>query len=416
MQKLKLIGPFTQAITMDSLPLKGPLSDDQIEAIDHAGILVNGAVIEAVGAFRELKSLTTNVEQVIGDLTAIPGMTDVHTHICWAGSRTGDYAMRLSGKSYLEIAQKGGGIWSTVTKTREMREEDLALITALHAEKMLQRGATTLEVKSGYGLNAETELKMLKAIHRAGKITQADLIPTCLAAHMKPKDFEGSARDYLDYTIRSILPEVIAGKLSNRVDVYVDEGAFGIQDALYYLNAAKSLGFEVVVHANQFTRGGVRLAVEVGAISADHLETCTDEDIRLLAKGEVIPVALPGASLGLGTGFAPARKLLDAGTSLVIASDWNPGSAPMGNLLMQAAVLGVYEKLTMAETLAAITCRAPAALKMNERGVLRPGMLADFIAFPCSDYREILYNQGGLLPSMVWKRGKRVRESKHYCL
>jgi imidazolonepropionase len=407
--KLRLIGPFTQAITMDDLPLKGPLSDDQLKVIDHAGILINGTAIEAIGAFRELKSLASEVERVEGELTVMPGMIDVHTHICWAGSRAGDYAMRLSGKSYLEIAQKGGGIWSTVTKTREINQEDLALRTAHHAERMLQQGITTIEVKSGYGLDAEAEWKMLKAIQRAGEITRADLVATCLAAHIKPKDFAGSAREYLDYVVRNVLPVVMASKLSNRVDIYVDEGAFGTRDAIQYLSAAKELGFDVVIHANQFTTGGVRIAVEVGALSADHLEATTEEDIQLLAASDVIPVALPGASLGLGAGFAPARKLLDAGTSLAIASDWNPGSAPMGNLLMQAAVLGIYEKLTMAETLAAITCRAIAALRLNDRGILGPDMLADFIAFPCSDYREILYNQGGMMPEAVWKRGRRLR-------
>ncbi len=408
MHKLKLIGPFAQALTMDNIPLKSPLSDDQLEVINHAGILVNGTAIEAIGAFRELKSLASEVEPVEGELTIMPGMIDVHTHICWAGSRAGDYAMRLSGKNYLEIAQQGGGIWSTVTRTRETGLEDLVLITAGHADKMLRQGITTIEVKSGYGLDADAEWKMLKAIRRAAEITRADLVPTCLAAHIKPKDFAGSAKEYLEYTVKSILPVVMTGKLSNRVDIYVDEGAFDPQDAFCYLNDAKELGFDVVVHANQFNRGGVSLAVRVGALSADHLEACTEQDIHLLAASDVIPVALPGASMGLGTAFAPARKLLDAGTSLVVASDWNPGSAPMGNLLMQAAVMGVYEKLTMAETLASITCRAAVALRLTDRGILRSGMLSDFIAFPCSDYREIVYNQGSLVPEVVWKRGRRV--------
>lgn len=408
MHKLKLIGPFAQAVTMDNLPVKGPLSDDRLEIIDHAGILVNGEMIEAIGAFRELKSLTLKIEPVEGDFVVLPGMIDVHTHLCWSGSRAKDYAMRLSGSSYLEIARQGGGIWSTVTKTREVGMEELAGLTALHANRLLHQGTTTVEVKSGYGLNADSERKILNAIRKANEITKNDLIPTCLAAHIKPKDFEGSAREYLNYLIQDLLPGIKAEKLSHRVDIYVDEGAFNIQDALYYLNAAKALGFDVVVHADQFKPGGAQLAVEVGALSADHLEASSDEDIALLARSKVIPVALPGASLGLGAGFAPARKLLNTGAPLVIASDWNPGSAPMGNLLMQAAILGIYEKLTMAETLAAITCRAASALRLTDRGVLKPGMLADFIAFPCGDYREILYNQGGMGPEIIWKRGRLV--------
>lgn len=408
MHKLKLIGPFTQAVTMDNLPLKGPLSDDQLGIISQAGILVNGDRIEAIGPFRELKSLTPVLEPVKGEQVVMPGWVDSHTHICWAGSRAGDYAMRLAGKSYLEIAQQGGGIWSTVTNTRNAGLEELAGLTADRANRLLRMGITTIEVKSGYGLNADAERKMLKAVQNANMLTPADLVPTCLAAHIKPRDFDGTGREYLEYIIRDLLPGIRLEKLSNRVDIYVDEGAFETGDALHYITAAKELGFDVVVHADQFSPGGARLAVAVGAMSADHLEASTDEDIRLLAGSNVIPVALPGASLGLGVHFTPARKLLDAGASLVIASDWNPGSAPMGNLLMQAAVLGVAEKLTMAETLAAITCRAVAALRLNDRGILGPGLLADFIAFPCSDYREIVYNQGGMGPGMVWKRGKRV--------
>lgn len=405
--KLKLIGPFRQAVSMNGIHAKGPVKDGQLEIVDNAGILVGGEIIEAIGAFRDLKSLTPVVEPVEGDYTVMPGMIDVHTHSCWAGSRAGDYSKRLAGKSYSEIAQSGGGIWSTVTKTREASLEELTLLTVRRAEKLLRQGTTTLEVKSGYGLDADTERKMLGVIQKANENTGADLVPTCLAAHSKPKDYTGSALEYLNFLVRVVLPAVKSNNLSNRVDIYIDEGAFNVQDARLFLTEARQLGFDVVIHADQFTPGGARLAVELGALSADHLEVTTDEDIQLLAASNVIPVALPGASLGLGTGFAPARKLLDAGASLVIASDWNPGSAPMGNLLTQAAILGMYEKLTMAETLSALTFRAANALRLSDRGIIKPGMLADFIAFPCSDYQEILYNQGGMMPEIVWKRGIR---------
>jgi len=408
MDKLKLIGPFTQLLTMDELPLKGPLSDDQLQVVGNAGILVRGDTIEAVGPFRELNSLTPVTEKTDAACTVIPGMIDVHTHICWAGTRAADYAKRLSGKNYIQIAEEGGGIWSTVTKTRQAPVELLAQITAAHAEIMLTEGTTTIEVKSGYGLNTETELKMLRAILAAGNSTRADLIPTCLAAHIKPRDFEGSTQQYLEYVVNEILKAVQAEKLAGRADIYIDKGAFATEEGRYFMRAARNMGFDISVHSDQFYRGGLRLAVEFEAVSADHLEATTDEDIRLLANSNVIPVALPGASLGLGEGFAPVRKLLNEGASLAIASDWNPGSAPMGKLLMQASVLGVYEKLTMAETLAALTCRAAPVLRLNDRGILRPGMLADFIAFPCTDYKEILYSQGALPVSGVWKRGKRI--------
>ena len=179
---------------------------------------------------------------------------------------------------------------------------------------------------------------------------------------------------------------------------------------MYYLQEAKKLGFDVIVHADQFTTGGSEVAVAIGAVSADHLEVSTDREISLLARSEVIPVSLPGASIGLGCSFSPARRILDAGCSLAVASDWNPGSAPMGDILLQACILGVYEHLTMAETLASVTYRAAAALRLKDRGTLSKGNLADIIAFPVDDYRDIVYHQGKLKPDIVMKRGKLVHQ------
>jgi len=408
MNKLKLIGPFTQLLTMDDIPVRGPVSDKQLQVISNAGFCLKNNIIEAVGSYRELKCIAPPAERTGNAMVAMPGIVDVHSHICWAGSRAGDYAKRLSGKSYLQIAEEGGGIWSTVTKTRQASEEMLAHITAAHAEIMLTEGVTTIEVKSGYGLNRDSELKMLRAIKEAGKFTRADLIPTCLAAHIMPADFKGSASEYLEFVIKNILPSVKSDELADRADIYIDRGAFNESEGRYFMTEARGLGFEISVHADQFYTGGLKLAVEFDAASADHLEATTDEDIRLIARSKVVPVALPGASLGLGAGFAPARRLLNEGATLAIASDWNPGSAPMGKLLMQASILGVYERLTMAETLAAITCRAAPVLRLNDRGILRPGMLADIIAFPCTDYREIVYSQGAMPVAEVWKRGNPV--------
>lgn len=408
MKQLKLIGPFRQVLTMDDLPSRGPLSDIQLEIVENAGILVSGDIISAVGPYQELTQLASSIETINGNYVLMPGMIDVHTHICWAGTRAPEYAMRLAGDDYTRVANKGGGIWSTVQKTREATEDQLVEITVNHANKMLQQGITTIEVKSGYGLNTESELKMLRAIRQANKFTAADLIPTCLAAHTKPKDFKGSSKEYLQYIVNELFPVIIDEQLTSRVDIYIDTGAFSVSESYAFLAEAVKAGFDVVVHADQFADGGLIVATEIGALSADHLEVSTPEDIGMLSKSDVIPVVLPASSLGLGHTFAPARKILGSGCSLVIASDWNPGSAPMGNLLTSAAILGIYEKLTMSETLAAITCRAAPALKLTDRGIIKPGMLADFIAFPCSSYKEIIYHQGGLMPDVIWKKGRRV--------
>jgi imidazolonepropionase len=407
---MKLIGPFKQLLTMNGLPLKGSLSDDQLEIIPNAGVLVADGKILAIGNFEQLKASysPSEIDRLNTAYVAFPGLIDAHTHICWAGSRANDYALRLSGKTYLEIAAQGGGIWSTVTKTREASLDELAELTVTRANQLLKQGITTIEVKSGYGLSVDEELKLLEAIRKANDKTSAALISTCLAAHIVPKDFNGNETEYLDYIIQELLPKILQQKLAKRVDIFVDQGAFSNSAAKEYLLEAKAMGFEITVHGDQFSCGVAQLAVEVGALSIDHLEAANENEIQILAKGEVVPVALPGASLGLGEPFAPARKLLDAGTSLAIASDWNPGSAPMGNLLAEAAILGAKEKLTMAETLAALTFRAAKALNIQDRGILKNGFLADITAFKTDNYKEILYQQGQLKPEKVWKKGYRV--------
>ncbi len=408
---MTLTGPFKQILTMDNLPLKGHLSDDQLQIIPDAGILHEHGKILEIEKFEKLKQRNPDaiVEHLDDDSVALPGMIDVHTHICWAGSRTTDYTLRLSGKSYLEIAESGGGIWNTVEKTRNASLIELAELTAQRAQKLLKLGFTTIEVKSGYGLSVEQELKILEAIKLADRNSTADLISTCLAAHILPEDFDGDEEDYLQQLIEKLLPEIKKKNLSRRIDIFVEKGAFSILSAKNYLLKAKEHGFEIIIHGDQFTTGVAALANEVLALSIDHLEAADDEEIALLAAGNVIPVVLPGASIGLGEPFAPAHKLLDAGTSLVIASDWNPGSAPMGNLMTEAAILGAYEKLTMSEVLAALTCRAAGALGKTDRGVLKQGNIADIIAFKTKDYREILYRQGELRPEKVWKKGQIIK-------
>jgi imidazolonepropionase len=402
----KLIGPFTQILPLTWLPLKGALRDEQLHIIQNGGVLVADGLILTVGGFDELRKAnpSAQIEEIKGEQVLLPGFIDCHTHICFAGNRAKDYAMRIAGKTYLEIAKAGGGIWDTVTQTRAADEATLVESLMLRANRHLGEGVTTIEVKSGYGLSLEEELKQLRAIKAASVQTKAKLVPTCLAAHMVPKDFTGSQQKYLEQVVNDLLPVLKQENLTNRVDIFIEESAINTENALLYLNKAKQLGFDITVHADQFTTGGSKVAVEVGALSADHLEASGDHEIKLLADSNIVSVTLPGASLGLGMPYAPARKLLDAGACLAIASDWNPGSAPMGDLLMQAAVMSAAEKLSAAEVFAGLTFRAASALKI-ERGILAPGMPADMQVYPCADYREILYYQGKLKPSQVWTGG-----------
>ncbi|WP_047246460.1 imidazolonepropionase [Maribacter thermophilus] len=410
MNKQKLIGPFKQLLTMNVLPLKGALSDSQLQIIENGGLLVSEEKIVATGLYESLKKDHPKAEmfELKGDHVCLPGFIDAHTHICFGGSRANDYALRNSGKSYLEIAKAGGGIWDTVTQTRLASKEQLTISTIKLANRHLKNGTTTLEVKSGYGLTVAEELKMLQAIQDANALLKTDLVPTCLAAHMLPKDYDGNEVAYLEEISTLLFPKLKEQQLTNRIDAFVEESAFSVAQITPYFSKAKEMGFNITVHADQFTTGGSQVAVDFNAISADHLEASTEKEIELLAKSNTIATALPGASIGLGCNFTPARKLLDAGATLAIASDHNPGSAPMGDLLTQATILGTFEKLTNAEVLAGITVRAAAALNLNDRGKLTEGQLADFNLFHTDNYQEILYNQGNLKPCMVWKKGELV--------
>lgn len=416
MNKAKLIGPFRQLLPMTGLPLKGAVSDSALPILEEAGIWVENGIIHNIDSFHSLlkdaEEQQIEIIRLQGNHVCLPGFIDAHTHICFGGTRATDYAMRNSGSSYLEIAKAGGGIWDTVTQTRKASEKDLIKKTLKRAKQHLKNGVTTIEVKSGYGLSVNEELKILRAIKNANRQLPIDLISTCLAAHMLPKDFAGSAVDYLNEISRLLFPVLLEEQLTNRIDAFIEESAFSAADIELYLKKAKEMGFDLTVHADQFTSGGSAVAVSFGAISADHLEASTIKEIALLAKSDVIATALPGASLGLGCGFTPARKLLDAGCALAIASDHNPGSAPMGDLLTQATILGTFEKLSNAEVLAGITFRAAAALNLKDRGKLGIGFLADFCLFHTDHYNEILYHQGAFKPCMVFKNGECIYD-KH---
>ena len=411
---MKLIGPFKQILTLNNLPLRGKISDEQLEIIENGGILINSEnKIEEIGNYevianRTKQSLSNSPTLQFSNSVVLPAFIDCHTHICFGGNRANDFAMRNAGKTYLEIAEKGGGIWSSVQHTRNASESELLEKLLERINRLISLGITTIEIKSGYGLNVESELKMLRVIKKAQEKTEATLVPTCLSAHLKPKDFEGTSSAYLQYILTEILPKVKQENLSKRVDIFIEKSAFQPEESRKFLEKAKEMGFEITVHADQFTAGSSRIAVEVGAFSADHLEATIDEDIEYLAKSETVAVALPGASLGLGEPFTPARKILDHNGILAIASDWNPGSAPMGNLITQASILATFQKLSTAEVLAGITFRAAKALNLTDRGILKKGMKADFVVYETNNFQNILYNQGSLMASEVYIDGERI--------
>ena len=402
------IGPIKQLLTLSQVAERGALSNDALQVLENAWIsIIDGKVAEIL---TELPAGVGKQSCILleKEYVMMPSFIDAHTHICFSGSRSRDYAMRNAGLSYLEIAKAGGGIWDTVTQTRKASQEELVQGILDRAQTLLEKGITTIEVKSGYGLSVDEELKMLRAIKVANEMIEVELIPTCLAAHIKPKDFEGDHAAYLDMIIDELFPIIKNEVLTNRIDAFIEEEAFSGEVVERYFNEAKAMGMEVTVHADQFHPGGSKVAIKHGALSADHLEASTDEEIKALAESDTVAMALPGASIGLGCAFTPARKILDAGGILAIASDWNPGSAPMGDLLTQACILGTFEKLSNPEVLSGITKRAAKALNLNDRGSIEKGKLADLVLFEGNDYNEIFYLQGKKLPAMVFKNGKLI--------
>lgn len=405
---MKIIGPFKQILTLSNIPYKGAVKDEQLEILTDATLVVKDGKIEDIGKWSTIKEKypTAQIEEITDDRVLLPGFIDSHTHICFGGKRSKDFAMRLNGKTYLEIAESGGGIWSTVTNTRKDSIEELSESALLRANRLIENGVTTIEVKSGYGLSVEDELKMLEAIQKLKNSTRATIVPTFLGAHMKPRDFKGSDAEYLQLLVDEVFPIIQENAWANRVDIFTEQTAFSIEDSREYLQKAKEFGFELTVHADQFTAGSSIMAVELGALSVDHLEFSGEKEIKAIADSNTVAVALPGASIGLGMQFTPARKLLDAGACLGIASDWNPGSAPMGDLLTQASILATYENLSMAEVLSGITFRAAKALNLMDRGKIEKGLQADFVSFPTDDFRDIIYFQGQLKPNQVWLAGE----------
>ena len=389
---------------MVNLPERGAISDNSLEIIDDGGVVIEDGKIIEVGDFLSLSKNDLDVREITYPCVLLPGFIDSHTHVCHYGNRSDEYAKRNSGISYQQILEEGGGIHNTMNSTSNSTDEQLTDDTLNRLKRHFQEGVLTCEVKSGYAPNLEDEVRMLRIINEIDSSNDIDLIPTCLAAHVTPKKYE-SSKKYLDSIVNDLLPIIKEENLSNRVDIFIEEKAFSITEASNFFEKIKN-DFYITAHANQFTSGGLKVGVDNGAVSVDHLEVITDQEIDYLSKSDTTGVVLPGCSLGLGIPFAPARKLLDYNCKVSIASDWNPGSAPMGDLLMQASLLGSTEKLSNAEVLAGITCRAANALSLEDRGSLENGKIADMIGFKTNDFRDILYNQGKLKPSFICKRGK----------
>jgi len=374
-------------------------------------MIIQGEQIHAVGRSDEIaKQLASETEIV--DATGrivLPGFVDAHTHPVFAGNRVDEFAQRSSGATYEEIAARGGGIRSTVRKTRAATEAELLRQAEKHASWFLQGGTTTVEAKSGYGLSVEAELKLLRVINQLNVKSAVEFVPTFLGAHAIPEEFRSAPEQYVALVIHEMLPRVSEEKLAENCDIFCERGYFDLADSEKILTAARHHGLRLRMHVDQLSdSGGAFLAARMRAATADHLEQTNTSGIAALGEAEVQPVLLPGSVYALGLSRYPqARVMIDAGLALVLATDFNPGSSPTPSMPMMLSLAATHMKMSPAESLIASTINAAYSLNRGERiGSLEPGKLANFSVFSCSDYRELSYYFGVSLTHSVYAHGQ----------
>ncbi len=385
----------------------------ELSIIENGAMLIRNERIEQVGNREVIEVFITADCEVIdaGNRTVLPGFVDAHTHPVFAGTRAGEFELRASGATYEQIALAGGGIRSTVRKTRLASEDELVAAGKRYAEWFLRCGTTTVEAKSGYGLTVEDELKMLRAIRRLNNETPLSYVPTFLGAHVVPDEFKGNSSAYVDLIVEEMLPRVAAENLAEFCDVFCEAGAFSVEESRRILLAAKRLGLKLRVHADQLSlSGGSALAAELGAMTADHLEQADESAICNLQSAMVQPVLLPCSVLMIGSQrYANARAMIEAGLAAVIATDFNPGSSPVASMLLALTLASTQMKMTPAEAISAATINAAYSLgRGKEIGSLEPGKRADFVIHDCDDYRELAYFAGLEHPSAVYVGGQLV--------
>ena len=411
-----LIHHASQLITLQGGPQRG-IDLGRLGLIENGAVLVRGETIAAIGNSDDMIRRYPDEPRLdAGGRVVMPGFVDPHTHLVWVGDRAAEFEMRLEGRTYLEILAAGGGILSTVRATRAASLEKIKSETRERAEMILKLGTTTAEAKTGYGLEAASELLQLQALLELNAEGPLEIVPTWLGAHAIPPEFKTDPDAYTDLICQSMLPEVKTWWQMHApqfplpfVDVFCETGAFSLVQSRRILETAIRLGFPVKIHADEFDNlGGASLAAELGAASADHLVKTSREDIIALAKGNTVAVALPCTPFGLAEQhYTPAKDILAAGGLLAVASDLNPGTAWCGNMQFVIALACRYLKLTPAQAIAAATINAAAAIQRADRiGSLEVGKQADILVLSVSDYRHLGYQFGTNLVNTVIKRGQ----------
>jgi imidazolonepropionase len=410
-----LIHSASQLLTLAGGPQRG-LELGSLSIILDGAVLVRGETIAAVGTTSDLRTAYPHEPALdAAGRVVMPGFVDPHTHLVWVGNRAAEFELRLQGKTYLEILAAGGGILSTVNATRKASMEQLLAETRQRAHGLFRHGTTTAEAKTGYGLDTAAELRQLEALLILDADGPLEIAPTFLGAHAIPPEYQDAPDDYTTLLCRTMLPEVAAWWQAHSpqrplpfVDVFCDRGAFNLQQARRILEAARSFGFPLKIHADEFeTLGATTLAVDLAAVSADHLVRTPPAAIERLAQSSTVAVSLPCTPFGLGDPhYTPAQEILEAGGLLAIASDLNPGTAWCESMQFVIALACRYLHLTPAQAIAAATINAAAAIQRQARvGSLEPGKQADLILLSVDDYRHLGYRFGTNLVTQVIKKG-----------
>jgi imidazolonepropionase len=405
--------------------LRGPRRARAKQEMSDLAIVRDGAVAVSDGVIVDVGKTesvlkehdATGVETIdASDKLVMPGLVDPHTHLVYAGSREFELELKAKGKSYLEILQEGGGILRTVNDTRAASAEELYRQSAKRLESMIAHGSTTIEAKSGYGLDRDTELRILETIMKLGNDYPVDLVPTYLGAHAVPPEFTGRADDYVDFMLRDVMPEVARRKLADFCDVFCERGVFDVDQSRRILLAAKGLGMKPKIHADEIhTTGGAELAAEVGALSADHLAKPSDDGIMAMARKDIIGVLLPGTQYSsMSKEYADGRRLIDLGVPIALGTDLNPNC---WNESMQFTIsLACYKmRMTPAEAITASTINAAAALGLDKKvGSIERGKRADILVLDVPGHTHLPYKFGTNLCSLVIKDGKKVWEKQPF--
>jgi imidazolonepropionase len=382
----------------------------ELAIIRDGGMVMRDGKIEKVGPSDEIEKNAGDIQIVdAGGRVVAPGFVDAHTHLVFAGNRLDDFERRARGETYEQIAKAGGGIWSTVRKTRAASEADLFTQAKKHANWFLRCGTTTAEAKSGYGLTLEDELKILRLMRQLAKEVPLEIVPTVLGAHAVPREM--SVQQYVELVINELLPRVSSEKLAEFCDVFCEQGYFDIDQSRTILSAAKTLGLNLRGHVDQLSNsGGAKMMAELGATTADHLEQTDEEGIAALKKANVQPVLVPGSVYALGSSRYPrAREMIEAGLAVVLATDFNPGSSPTPSMPMVLSLACTQMKMSPAEAITAATINAAHSLNRGSKiGSLETGKLANFVMFDSEDYRELAYWFGTPQTHSVYVRGERV--------